>query len=265
MKFDIVIGNPPYNNQMYRKFLDKVDTMLKDDGKFDLLFPVYIYTRSRCVDIFKSKLKLESVDMTPGFHFNHTVSGAWVVRIKGTKDVTDTFDLTYPDGTVEHGCTLDDVNPSSAIFIEDMVKKEKPGLLSVDRQIANRILDSSIDLKSHKTGPIPCDHFCYLSPVIRRMTQKNGDPFPGILHLRTMTTQSKDTQNGYYIECETQEEAERLSQMYGWSDLFVYLFYLVASDSIYADNFIKKLPKIDLRSDIVLSEDEVERINQVMK
>ena len=261
MRFDVVIGNPPYNDQLYRKFLELIPSLVKEDGTFDLLFPVYIYTRKKCMKVLKDNLKLECVDMTPGHHFSKSISGSWVTRIKGKLGKTDTFDIVFPDGNITHGCTLNDINPSSAIFIEDMVKKNITPLCDTDRVIANKVLIGNAPIVSHKEGYIE-GHFCYLSPVIRRMTKIAGDEYPGILHLRTMTENSKDTKNGFYISTETKEEAEHLSNLYGRNKLFVYLFYLTASDSIYADQFIKRLPHPDHIP--ALTDSECERINEVL-
>ena len=271
-KFDVLIGNPPYDNQMYRKFLSKIPDLIDKNGRFDLLFPVYTFTRKKCIDILKSGVKIDTIDMRPGHHFKHTVNGAWVIRISGTLGVTDKFDITLPNGDVIKDRTLDDINPSSAVFVEDMVKTELAPLCMEDYTIANKVLNSSASLIKHKDN-ISSQYFTYLSPIIRRMTAKDNDEYPGTLHLRTMVKQSDKTNDGYYVDVKSQDEAVNLSRIYGRSKLFVYLFWATASDSIYSDSFIKRLPNVDglvYNSDediykyFDLTDKEIARIEEVM-
>jgi hypothetical protein len=270
MKFDVIIGNPPYDNGMYRDFLFAIPQMIGVDGKFDLLFPVYTFTRKKCIDILKRRVKIENIDMTAGYHFKDAIAGAWVVRITGRRGVTDKFRIVFPDGEVLENRTVDDINPSSAKFIEHIVKCNLPPLTAQDYTIAQKVLTSTNQFSKHRRNYIASNHV-YLHPSIHQMSEKKESKFPGAFSLRGFyNTKNDQTKNGYY---QVTEQAEQMYNILCQSKLFVYLYWIVASDSPYTDDFIKSLPDVsgmsyksdyDLYEQFGLTADEVERIESVM-
>jgi len=273
MKFDLLIGNPPYDNGMYRDFLSIIPQMIDPDGKFDLLFPVYTFTRKKCIDILKRTVKIENIDMTAGHYFKDAITGAWVVRITGRRGVTDKFRIVFPDGGVLENRTVDDINPSSAKFIEHIVKYDLSPLTTQDYTIAQKVLTSTNQLSKHKKNDIIGNHV-YLHPSIHQMSKKKESKFPGAFSLRGFyNTKNDKTKDGYYQVTDTPEQAEQMYNILCQSKLFVYLYWIVASDSPYTDSFIKSLPDVsgmsyesdyDLYKQFGLTADEVERIESVV-
>ena len=275
MHFDVVIGNPPYDNGMYRDFLAKIPDLLDENGRFDLLFPVYTFTRKRCIEILKSSLKIDTVDMVAGHHFKDVIRGAWVIRLRGCLGKTDTFKIIFPNGeTIEHR-TLDDINPSSAKFIEHVCKtRDDIDPLSVhDYTISQKILNSSNKLIKHKDSIISDNNIVYLHPSLHQMSHKKQSRYPGAFSLRGFyNTQNDKTKNGFYQVTESPEQSEVMYNILCESKLFVYLYWIIASDSLYTDGFIKMLPDVtnmtyknesDLYEQFELTSGEIERIESI--
>ena len=276
MKFDIVIGNPPYGKRIEYKFLKAIPNLIDDNGYFDILLPSYCVGRSSGIDIFNSILKLESVDMTAGHHFG-SIDGTWVARFRGVLGKTDSFDLTLPDGGILKDRNLSQLNSVSANFITE----KKKGITTEDLTIMNKVLDSSIQYVSHKSEEISDEFYTYISPNVTRMTIRDKDPFPGVLTLCCVTDgivpkgdkKGKKMNNGIYIKTDSIGDSERIRRIYGYSNLFVYLFYLAGSDSQYVNSFVHRLPDVtnitykketDLYEQFGLTEDEVKRVEDVM-
>lgn len=268
MNFTQLIGNPPYDNQLYRQFLEKLPSLLSSDERFDLLFPVYTFTRKRCIDILSRELKLESIDMTTGFYFNNSVSGAWVVRMIGGLGRTDTFSIKFPDGTTLYDRKLSDVNPCGAKFIEATVKRNLQPLTIEDYTIASKVLTSTIKLRPHKDDHIAHKEYVYLHPVLNQMSAKRGCPFPGAFSLRGWYNQPN--KDGFVV---LSSKPEIDYKIYCESKLFVYLYWIVASDSQWTDSFIKLLPDVsnltykndtDLYQQFGLTDKEIERIESIV-
>ena len=272
MKFDCIIGNPPYDNQMYREFLGAIPDIIDENGKFDLLFPVYTFTRKKCIDILKTKVKIDRIDMTAGHHFKNSINGAWVIRITGTIGKTDKFDIVMPNGDVVRDRTLDDINPSSAKFIEASVKKEIDPLTAEDFTIVKKVMTSTIQLHKHKENIIPHNNIVYLHPSLHQMSGKKGSRFPGAFSLRGFTSQNDNTKNGFYCVTDSVEQSETMYNILCTSKLFVYLYWIIASDSMYTDNFIKMLPDVsnmaykneaELYEQFNLTDKEIQRIESI--
>ena len=269
MKFDLLIGNPPYDNQMYRMFLEKIANVLDENGKFDLLLPVYSFTKANCIKIFKNDLKLESVDISCGKYFVHTVDGAWIARFRGRIGKTDTFNITFPNGEVMER-TLDDVNPTGAKFIEHMHKKGNDPMTPADYTIANKVMVGGADLIKHKKDTSFSEQYVYLSPVINQMTRKRNSLYPGAFALRGLISSHEGQKDGYVMNS---DDPQKVYSIYCESKLFVYLYWSIITSSIYADSFIKLLPDVtnltyeneaDLYKQFNLTDDEITRIESIL-
>ena len=250
-------------------FLEMVPNFLDENSKFDLLMPVYTFTKANCIKIFKDSLKLESVDISYGKYFSHTVDGAWIARFRGRIGKTDTFNITFPNGEVMER-TLDDVNPTGAKFIEHMHKKGKDPMTSMDYTIANKVMTGGVELTKHKKDTSFSEEYVYLSPVINQMTHKRNSLYPGAFALRGLISSHEGQKDGYVLNV---DDPQKVYSIYCESKLFVYLYWSIITSSIYADSFIKLLPDVtkltyknetDLYEQFGLTDDEIARIESIL-
>lgn len=103
MKFDCVIGNPPYqdgsqsggNNKIYNQFCKKAIKLAKDDGSVAFITPTSVLKKSKRFSLAgQSGLKL--VDFTAGEHFDVGVKiCSWIIDKQYKGDIT----VTHKDGT----------------------------------------------------------------------------------------------------------------------------------------------------------------------
>ena len=98
VKFDVVIGNPPYQNSqgkkakrwvLWHRFIEKSIELVKNGGYVALITPSSWLAPSRIFDIMTSK-QLINVDLTVGRYFDvgSTFSSFILQNIPLTKDTT---------------------------------------------------------------------------------------------------------------------------------------------------------------------------------
>jgi hypothetical protein len=264
MSFDVVIGNPPYNGGLYCKFMSCIGDITSPTGSFDVLLPSYTFTRKKSRLVCINDVKLTHIDLTVGEHFAQSIDGAWVTRFIGTYGRTgdDPIELTFTDGN-KTTITLNDIVPTSEKFI-------KPnGLLLDDLNIVRKVLTSTIECRSHKTGDIDQDTFVYIKPTLKYV----GKPSPAAgsftLHgvINNLTSEIK---NGWYIVC---DQPQQVYDIYTKSKLFNFVHWLMVSDfPMINRSYIESLPDVtnmtykneaELYEQFNLTESEIQRVESI--
>jgi len=282
MKFYVVIGNPPYDNRLWYRFLKKVPEFLTPKtGRFSILMPSSVVGSALSLPIFRDRLKLTEVDYTAGVHFQDSISGTWVAKFSGIVGQTTTFDLKLPGGDILNDRSLDNFNSASANFMTEK-KRELSDMFTVDDiSIAEKVLDGSAELISHKDDIINTPHYAYICSMLKRQAKIHSDPFPGILSLWCNTdrvidrgdSKGKLMTNGKYLVASSAEDAENMCHIYNDSKLFSFLAYLAGSGSNHAGSYINTLPNVsgvrynteqDLYDHFGLTTQEVSRIDTIL-
>ncbi len=263
MKFDVVIGNPPYNNGLYCQFMSKAGGLVSDTGEFDLLLPSYTFTRKKSAKVCRNDVNLTTIDMTTGVFFP-SINGTWVTRYIGTKGSTGNSDITLilPNGDTTT-ITLNDIVPTSEKFI-------KPnGLTLDDISIIRKVLNSTIKCVSHKTSNIDIGTFAYIKPTLKYVSQPS--PAAGSFTLHGVVNRlTSDVKNGWYVEC---DNPNVVYDIYTQSRLFNYVHWLMVSDfPMVSKTYIESLPDVtqctykneaDLYEQFNLTSDEINRIESI--
>jgi len=266
MKFDVVIGNPPYNGGLYEKFMKSIGNIVSDTGYFDILLPSYTFTRKKSMKTCKNLVLLESIDFTAGHHFASSIDGAWVTRFRGRlgKTGNSSIQVILPDGS-ETVTTLDDINPTSEKFI-------KPNGLTVeDISILRKVLTSTIKFESHKDTKIS-GSFAYIRPTLKYISKPH--PAAGSFNLHGVcNSYSPDMKNGWYVTTETDEQSNNILKIYIQSKLFNYINWLMISDyPMISESYISLLPDVSnvtykneskLYEQFGLSDSEIQRIESI--
>ena len=268
MKFDRLIGNPPYDNGMYCDFMRIASDCLIEGGEFDLLLPSYTFTRKKSMKACRDNVKLTSVDLTVGEYFRDVINGTWVARFRGTIGQTgnDEFDLTMTDGqTIK--TRLSDINPTTQKFI-------KPnGMTSVDYSVVRKVLSGSIKFESHKDTPITNKSFCYLRPTLKYVAKPH--PAAGSFNLHGVCNEwTPDVKNGWYIQTENDDVSESVFKIYTESKLFNFVNWLMVSDfPMVGKDYISSLPDVtgliyknesDLYEQFGLTREEIDRVESIL-
>ena len=252
--FDVVIGNPPYDDGMYIKFMKQLPNVLKDDGMFKILIPNKLLTPySKGATFSKDNLSIESIDQTCGTAFVESIEGTWVCKVTGKLGKTKgKFPVTLPGGEVVK-TDFDSPNP---------VMEMSPA----DYTIHQKVMRKDNKFISHKKGKISDDYFVYIRPTAKRVNNK--------LRYHGVANQwVKGLENGIYQVCDSAEQAETMLKIYTESELFRYISYCNFGFTL-INRFIKEyLPNIenccynseqDVYDFFSVSDEEIEHIRTIL-
>lgn len=120
MKFDLVIGNPPYGSlqALHQKFFNLAFSILSDDGMMAFIQPANPYlnkkeTRRKSAEIQMQDIirkHVISVEIKNEDVFEAAVMGSKLaISIVSKRETTGQFEICYPNGS-KMFCSLDDVN-----------------------------------------------------------------------------------------------------------------------------------------------------------
>ena len=101
MKFDLIVSNPPYNNSLWKKFVEKQIKLLKEDGYMVTIHPdnwMYSSKHSKFYNTILSKLEVLHIKGFSVFQ-NAAISVDWYLFNNGKKD--NKAQIYYPNGESE--------------------------------------------------------------------------------------------------------------------------------------------------------------------
>lgn len=254
MKFGKILSNPPYNNQMYVDTMKLIPNLLTEDGEFQFLIPNKIlipYTKG--ATYAKKNLRIDRIDLTYGRSFVDSIEGTWVCNVVGGLGKTvDKFPLILPNGdTVE--TDFDSPNP---------VMEMNP----IDFTLHEKVMRNDNKFVMHKKERIDIKYFVYIRPTAKRV--KNKLRYHGVANQWV-----EGLKNGFYQECNSAEQAERMLKIYTESELFRYISYCNIGFTMISRFNKEFLPNIenccynseqDVYDFFGVTEDEKEHIRRVL-
>ena len=155
MKFDYILGNPPYqyskgastSNKLYIDITKKALDLLKKDGTIDFITPTTI-VQSKIYGFSLSGMKgLKLVDYTVDEQFN---VGVRVLRWKLSKSYDGEVTLINKDGTIEHRDveqSLVDYKDRVKYNLFEKIKKNKDKLFILDQTTSSNNKQETKDLE----------------------------------------------------------------------------------------------------------------------
>jgi len=206
MKFDKILSNPPYDDNMYVKVLKLLPKLLTSDGKFQFLIPNKILIPFTMGSTYaKKNLSVEKIDLTYGKSFVESIEGTWVCNVVGKLGETKgKFPLILPNGEIVE-TDFDSPNP---------VMEMNP----IDFTLHQKIMRGDNKFIMHKKDSISQKFFVYIRPTAKRVNNKLRYHGAANQHL-------EDMENGFYQVCENAEQAERMLKIYTESELFRYISF----------------------------------------
>ena len=254
MKFDKILSNPPYDNQMYVKTMKLIPKFLKDDGEFQFLVPNKIlipYTMG--ATFAKKNLHIDKIDLTYGSSFVDSIEGTWVCNVVGgLGETTDKFPLILPNGDVVE-TDFDSPNPVMEMHLTDFTLHKK-------------VMRNDNKFVMHKKQKIDVKYFVYIRPTAKRVENKLR--YHGVVNKWV-----KGLEKGFYQECDSAEQAERMLKIYTESELFRYISYCNIGFTMISRFNKEFLPNIedccynseqDVYDFFSITEDEKEHIRGVL-
>ena len=254
MKFDKILSNPPYDNQMYVKTMKLIPKFLKDDGEFQFLVPNKIlipYTMG--ATFAKKNLHIDKIDLTYGSSFVDSIEGTWVCNVVGgLGETTDKFPLILPNGDVVE-TDFDSPNPVMEMHLTDFTLHKK-------------VMRNDNKFVMHKKQKIDVKYFVYIRPTAKRVENKLR--YHGVVNKWV-----KGLEKGFYQECNSAEQAERMLKIYTESELFRYISYCNIGFTMISRFNKEFLPNIgdccynseqDVYDFFSITEDEKEHIRGVL-
>jgi hypothetical protein len=206
MKFDKILSNPPYDDGMYVKTMKLIPNLLTEDGEFQFLIPNKIlipYTKGAIYA--KKNLRIDRIDLTYGSSFVDSIEGTWVCNVVGGLGKTvDKFPLTLPNGDVVD-TDFDSPNPVMEMNPTDFI-------------LHNKVMRNDNKFVMHKKGKISAKYFAYIRPTAKRVNNK-------LRYHGVANEWVEGLENGFYQECNSAEQAERMLKIYTESELFQYISY----------------------------------------
>jgi len=254
MKFDKILSNPPYDNQMYVKTMKLIPKFLKDDGEFQFLVPNKIlipYTMG--ATFAKKNFHIDKIDLTYGSSFVDSIEGTWVCNVVGgLGETTDKFPLILPNGDVVE-TDFDSPNPVMEMHLTDFTLHKK-------------VMRNDNKFVMHKKQKIDVKYFVYIRPTAKRVENKLR--YHGVVNKWV-----KGLEKGFYQECNSAEQAERMLKIYTESELFRYISYCNIGFTMISRFNKEFLPNIedccynseqDVYNFFSITEDEKEHIRGVL-
>jgi hypothetical protein len=154
MKFDVIIGNPPFQNvnsesdagKLYIDICKKSLTLLNDNGVISFLTPETLIRDGRNKFNIKNNTGLKYVNHTPNHYFNVGINIiSWMVD----KNYNGKVSVINRDGSVDlrdKTQSLMDVNEVTAVNIFEKLKKQKSKLFVIDQSGKNWVKINTGDL-----------------------------------------------------------------------------------------------------------------------
>ncbi len=271
MKFDKVLSNPPYDDQMYVKIMKLLPKLLKKDGQFQFLVPNKILIPfTNAAKFAKDNFSIDRIDLTYGKEFVESIEGTWVCNVVGKLGKTvSKFLLILPNGE-EVKTDFDSPNP-----VMEMNK--------IDFDLHNKIMRKDNKFISHRQGDINEKYFVYIRPTAKRVNNKLR--YQGITKFVEKDFVvgykpdgseiiCKATKSGFYQVCKSKEQAERMLKIYTESELFRYISFCNIGNTFISKFNKEFLPNVedcsynseqDVYDFFNINDDEIKHMQTVLK
>ena len=211
MKFDVIIGNPPYqngkNSQFYAKFLQAAERLLKDGGYFSLLTPSKAsLPSSKSAPILKA-LGWNTVEFNMESFF--TSQGQTIAKYSGVKGSTSESVAVICNGELKKF-------PTGSVFPVHEVDFTAIGILQ-------KFFSHSKKLGWVKLKEEPKGNYVYTARVAKGFseTRPKGGKYAFVSHVN----KCDEYFDGRFLSCKSKKQAEQYQWLLRQSRLYRFAVY----------------------------------------